>query len=351
MSTPPGQYATPEGMARVAFAAMGTTVSLLLPEGDAAAGGMLARVLFEEWERTLSRFRPESELSQLNARAGVPVTISPLLCAVLTAALGAAAATGGLYDPTLLHQIVAVGYGRSFDELPRTQAPTLDPVALRPGGDWRAIVLDAEARRVTLPCGAGLDFGGIAKGMAVDATLAELRAQGIAAALINAGGDLAVIGLPPGAEAWTIAVPGRDAQWSVPLRRGALATSGIARRQWVQGDVRRHHLLDPRTGMPAASGLWSVTAVAERCAQAEVAAKVAFVLGARAGAAFVERIGLAGVLVHEDGRLTTAGDWPRATAAMAMDGRAAAVGASGGRPPRTMRWGHVEGLHRGEAPA
>ena len=317
-------------MARVAFAAMGTTVSLLLPERDAEAGGALARELFAEWERTLSRFRAESELSRLNARAGETVAISPLLCEVLAAALAAASATGGLYDPTLLHQIVAVGYGRSFDELPRAQGPMVELGALRPGGDWRGVALDRQARTVRLPRGAGLDFGGIAKGMAVDATLARLREQGITTALVNAGGDLAVLGLPPGAEAWTLAISGRGAGWTVPLRRGALATSGIARRRWRQGDAQRHHLLDPRTGMPAESGLWSVTAVAERCAQAEVAAKVAFVLGARAGAAFLERIGLAGVLVHEDGQLTTAGDWPREMAATGQDDVA---GAHGMRPP------------------
>ncbi|HEX6799029.1 MAG TPA: FAD:protein FMN transferase [Ktedonobacterales bacterium] len=322
-------------MARVAFAAMGTTVSLLLPGGDAETGGALARELFEEWERTLSRFRPESELSRLNARVGETVAISPLLCEVLAAALAAASATGGLYDPTLLHQIVAVGYGRSFDELPRAQGLVVDLGALRPGGDWRGVALDTEARTVRLPRGAGLDFGGIAKGMAVDATLARLPARGITAALVNAGGDLAVMGLPPGVEAWTLTVPGRgrDAQWAIPLRRGALATSGIARRRWRQGDAQRHHLLDPRTGMPAESGLWSVTVAAEQCAQAEVAAKVAFVLGASAGAAFLERIGLAGVLVHEDGQLTTAGDWPREMAMVAAEGRADIVGASGGRPP------------------
>ena len=337
---------TPDGMARVAFAAMGTTVTLLLPEGDAKVGATLARALFEEWERTLSRFLPESELSRLNARAGETVEVSLLLCEVLASALAAASATGGLYDPTLLHQIVAVGYGRSFDELPRSQGPAVELGALRPGGDWRGVTLDREARTVRLPLGAGLDFGGIAKGMAVDATLARLQAWGITTALVNAGGDLAVLGLPPGAEAWTLAVPGRDTQWAIPLRRGALATSGIARRHWCQGDEERHHLLDPRTGTPAESGLWSVTAVAEHCAQAEVAAKVAFLLGARAGATFLERIGLAGVLVHEDGQLTTAGDWPREMATMAAEGHADAdiVGASGGRPREQL-----DGTRRGEA--
>ncbi len=347
MNARSGQYVTPEGMARVEFAAMGTTVSLLLPRDDAEAGEALARDLFEEWERTLSRFRPESELSRLNARAGETVEVSPLVCEVLAAALAAAQATGGLYDPTLLHQIVAVGYAHSFDELPRAQGPALDLAALRPGGDWRGVMFDPAARTVTLPRGTGLDFGGIAKGMAVDATIARLRERGIAAALVNAGGDLAVLGLPPGADVWTLAVPGKDAQWTVPLRRGALATSGIARRHWRQGDAERHHLLDPRTGLPAASGLWSVTAVTERCAQAEVAAKAAFVLGAQDGAVFLERIGVAAVLVHEDGQYTLAGAWPRE---MAVVGGDDGVGAHGMRPSDGLRaLAQMEGTSDGEA--
>lgn len=305
-------YATPAGMARVEFRAMGTAVSLLLPEGARAEeGGELARMLSAEWEAALSRFRPESELSRLNARAGEPVSVSPLLYEVLETALQAAAATDGVYDPTLLRQLVTAGYSRSFDELPSEQASLVDWPALAPGGGWRGIWRDPARREVTLPRGVGLDFGGIAKGMAVDATLALLRERGIQPALVNAGGDLAVAGLPPGESAWPIAVPGiGEERWSVPLARGAMATSGIARRQWRQGGERRHHLLDPRTGAPAENGLWSVTVVAAHCAQAEVAAKAAFVLGPAEGAALLERIGVAGLLVAEDGRRALAGPWP-----------------------------------------
>ena len=163
---------------------------------------------------------------------------------------------------------------------------------------------------MTLPAGIKLDFGGIAKGMAVDAALASLRQSGVSPALVNAGGDLAVLGLPPDAEQWPIAVPGREQTWTIPLRHGAIATSGIARRHWWQGNTLRHHLLDPRTGLPAQSDLWSVTVVADRCEQAEVAAKVAFILGSKPGAEFLRRHRIAGLLVHEDGTWDTVEPWP-----------------------------------------
>jgi thiamine biosynthesis lipoprotein len=162
---------------------------------------------------------------------------------------------------------------------------------------------------VTLPAGVGVDLGGIGKGMAVDAAVERLRAAGVAVAMVNAGGDLRVLGSPPGAGAWPVAIDGPSGAVTVPLARGALATSGIGRRRWRQGGVERHHLLDPRTGQPAWTGLWSVTVAAATCARAEVAAKTAFILGARAGAGFLAGKGLAGLLATESGAWQTAGPW------------------------------------------
>lgn len=305
---------TPDRMSRHTFAAMGTTVTVLAPTERAAQAAAVTRTLFAEWERTLSRFLPESELSRLNAQAGASVEVSPLLWTVLVSALQAARASDGRYDPTLLRQMISIGYDRTFAEV-RDGVPgsSRRPGHTQIGGDWRRIQLDPARRWVTLPAGAGLDFGGIAKGMAVDAALDQLRALGLTPALVNAGGDLAVAGQPPGLPDWPIAVPGRDHHWTIPLQRGALATSTITRRNWYQGEVARHHLIDPATGEPAQSDVLSVTAVAPTCRQAEVGAKVALLLGARAGAQFLEAHRLAGLLIPVAGDYLTAGSWPRAT--------------------------------------
>jgi thiamine biosynthesis lipoprotein len=295
-------------MRREEFRAMGTTISLLLPESQAALGVRIVGSLFNEWEQVLSRFLPNSELSQLNARAGTPVAVSDLLYTVLATALTAAQATKGVYDPALLDQLVRVGYDRTFDDLPTVRFDPIIPG--EPGGRWRGIKVDPIHRRVTLPAGIKLDFGGIAKGMAVDAALEHLGQNGIRTALVNAGGDLAVLGLPPDAEQWPITVPGQEQLWTIPLHHGAVATSGIAHRHWWQGNTLRHHLLDPRTGLPAQSDLWSVTVVADRCVQAEVTAKVAFILGSKQGAGFLRRHHIAGLLVHEDGTWQIVEPWP-----------------------------------------
>ena len=303
----PPEAAAPAGMARASFPAMGTEVTVLARAGRVGEAAGRARRLFEDWERRLSRFRPDSELAQLNAHAGRPVPVGALLYRVLETALAAARATGGVYDPTMAHQLERLGYDRSFEQLPAS-SPRRE--AAGPGGGWRTVGMDPAARLVTLPPRVGVDLGGIAKGMAVDAATERLRDAGLGPVMVNAGGDLRVHGRLPGGGDWSIAIDGRRGRLRVPLAAGALATSGVARRRWSQAGEPRHHLLDPRTGGPAWTGLWSVTAVAGSCAEAEVAAKVAFVLGRAAGAEFLGGRGLAGLFAGEGGEWWPAGAWP-----------------------------------------
>jgi len=96
---------------------MGTTISLLLPEGQSEQGLNIVRTLFAEWEQALSRFIPESELSRLNEQPGKPIPVSDLLYNVLATALTAARDTQGIYDPTMLVQLLKLGYYRTFDSL------------------------------------------------------------------------------------------------------------------------------------------------------------------------------------------------------------------------------------------
>lgn len=298
----------PEGFGSHSFRAMGTAVRVVVPNEHVDRAARDVEALFATWEQALSRFRADSELSALN-RAGVPFIASELLFGVVSTALDAARATDGLFDPSLLEELVRSGYDRSFEAVGSRVPEAATPP--RAGGSWRGVLLDRGRRAITLPPGCALDLGGIAKGMAVDASLELLSALGMETALVSAGGDLAVRSPRPDSRTWPIAV-GEGGDQIVPLRSGALATSSSARRRWLQGDRPRHHLLDPRTGESARSGLREVTVAAATCTQAEVAAKAIFVLGPSLGPVFAERHGLAARLVHEDGRRLAAGPWPTA---------------------------------------
>lgn len=298
-------------LAETTFTAMGTEVRIVVPQRAPAGIADRARALFMRHEAALSRFRADSELSALNAAAGSPFPASPLLLASVRAALAAARATDGAYDPGLGAQIAALGYDRTFRAMARDAGRDAQ---VSPGGDWRRIIIDQDACTVTLPDGLALDLGGIAKGRAVDAAFALLRDAGVTTMMVSAGGDLRVAGRPPVGRAWGITLP-EAADRVVALRRGALATSTTTGRRWRSGDEDRHHLLDPTTGRSADRGVRAVTVAARTCAQAEVAAKAALVRGPIGGMDVLQRLGLPGLITCDTGDLMTVGDWPDADTA------------------------------------
>lgn len=294
------QLFTPDGLFRHTFEAMGTTISVLLPRERASEMATVETVV-ASWSAIFTRFDSRSELSRLNAAGGRPCEVSELLFDALLVARQAACASDGLFDPTLLRSLEWIGYDRDFEAIADSQ-PGPAPRDPRPStGGWRQMHLDREHRSAQLPPGVGLDLGGLAKGMAVDAAMNALKGRGIRIAAVDAGGDLAVIGLPPAMAAWAISIEGPRGHPTVSLTAGALATSSIARRRWRQGQEFRHHLIDPRTGLPSTVGLWSVSVAAPTCAQAEVAAKAAYLLGPDLGSTFLRERGLSGLFIHGDG--------------------------------------------------
>lgn len=297
------------------FRAMNTDVAVWLWNLDpqAQAGAILSQVeeLFTAIEAEMSRFRPDSGLCRLNRGAGNgPQPVSAQLGRVVSLALAAARNSGGVFDPTVLMALEHAGYDRSFDLLAaRGSTGPADVVPARP--DWRQVVLNPAGHTIFLPKGTGLDLGGIAKGWAVDQAVDLLAGWG--EALVNAGGDMRSSGAPGGTP-WPVAVedpfvPTRPGP-VLGLERGAIATSSIGGRHWQRNGEPRHHLIDPRTGRPSTSDLHTVTVLAGTTVQAEVAAKVALILGSKAGKRHLEAQGLSGLLVERDGWEETVGVLP-----------------------------------------
>jgi thiamine biosynthesis lipoprotein len=288
----------------LAFRALGCQVAahLVASEPEAARDRLAAlRLDLEAAERVLSRFRPDSELSRLNRAAGQPVPVSPLLWAVIRAALRAAGQSGGLYDPTVIDALEAAGYDRPFDQLvARPERPT--PPA--PAASWTAIRLDPALHTVYLPPGVRLDLAGVAKAWLAERAAARLARLG--PCLIDAGGDLVLRGAPPGQAGWPVAVadplqPERDLALLL-LRDAGLATSGRDYRRWRRAGQSQHHIIDPRTRRPAATDLLSATVVAGDLTTANHHALVALVLGMAAAQDYLARqVGVEALLVRADG--------------------------------------------------
>jgi thiamine biosynthesis lipoprotein len=297
------------------FGAMGTQVEVqLVHDAAAAAAGAIRQTLdaveagVSAYEAELSRFRTTSELTRLSAAAGKgPQPVSALLLTVAQAALDAAATTDGMFDPTLGTVLAVLGYDRPFPFVPADNAvPVLLPH--HRADTWRDVRVDLAMETIALPEGVTLDFGGIGKGWTVDELADTLRrVPGVHGGLVNAGGDLRVWGAAPaGDPAWYVGVEdpaARERDCAVlGVTDAAVATSSTAYRRWRRGDRWVHHLLDPRTGQPAATDVAAVTVVGPSAMWAEVHAKVALLHGMAEGRIYLEaQQGYAGLLIGVDG--------------------------------------------------
>ena len=281
---------------RHCFFAMGTEVELLLeaaPGVESALALLGAEREIRRLEAALSRFRPDSELSELNREGAIEA--GPDLVRVTGLALEARERTGGRFDPTVHDALVAAGYDRSFEEVPPDGASS--PSERTPCGG--GVRIDQAKGRIELEPGVRLDLGGIAKGYAVDRACELLARAGDC--LANAGGDVAVHG------SWPIGVEMAKGTLTLALDRGALATSGRDRRRWRRDGEERHHIIDPTTGRPAASDLLRVTAFGETAVEAEVLAKALFLAGAEEAEREAARLDVPCVLVTGEGRTVLAG--------------------------------------------
>ncbi|HEV2036007.1 MAG TPA: FAD:protein FMN transferase [Candidatus Dormibacteraeota bacterium] len=243
------------------FEALGTSCSLF------AVGLSHGRLLEGEfWVRRLgarlTRFSPESELSRLNAAAGRWVDVSAETEELLRESLRAFELSGGLVNIAVLPSMLAIGYTRSLSEghgvaalgRARPLPPLPSVLTVRRGG-------------ARLEAGSGIDLGGVAKGWMADRLRERLGPNAVA----NLGGDLSAGGIGPKGDGWPVGLGGV----TVMLHDHGAATSSVRRRRWAA----LHHLINPRTGLPADTGLDEVSVVTRTGFEAEVVAKTALLAG------------------------------------------------------------------------
>ena len=284
----------------IRFRAMGCMVDVQL--ATAEDGVSLLNTVpaqMEVWEQTLSRFRPGSELMRLNAAVGEWIAVSDVLFEVMRLAKDAARLTGGLYNPLVLPALLARGYDRDFSLIDQ---PELGEPATVLG--WDSIGLRPKTREVCLPAGSAIDLGGIAKGWAAEKLATQLTLYGDC--LVNIGGDIAARGMPEDETGWEVLImdpfSGKPLS-SLRLLDSTLVTSGTDYRRWKTRDGQiQHHVIDPRTGMPADTDVLAVTVVHNSGAIAEAYATAALILGAEDGLAWLdEQAHTAGLVVGVDG--------------------------------------------------
>jgi FAD:protein FMN transferase len=295
-------------------------------------------------DKQASRFRRDSEISLVqrcfstayrsagarpgDADLGGSCIVSEGLAEAIAVALAAAEWTGGLVDPTVGGALCGLGYDRDFAAL--LQGVAGEAVPPEPGyvPGWQSVRLDG--RRLRLAGGVRLDLGATAKGLGSDrsarAAAACVPGGGV---LVSLGGDIAMAGevplggwpvlvsdepdqhgpVPAACGARQVCPPEQPHGQQVRLPAGALATSSIRCRQWRRGGHTLHHIVDPRTGLPAAGPWRTASVAAANCAEANAAATAAIVAGEQA-AGWLATQGLPARLVAHDGTVCLLGGWP-----------------------------------------
>jgi thiamine biosynthesis lipoprotein ApbE len=326
-----------------AWRALGMLIQLgvTCPERLAAAQELLEEDL-AVLDRSCSRFRADSELVAVGeaargAHRPVTLTVSPLLAEAVAVSLRAAELTDGDVDPTVGGALAALGYDRDFAELAQADAR---PWAITPGDTltdhpttaaskvsvrvipgWQSVSVDVAVGQLTVPPDVQLDLGATVKGWAADRSAARIADRLGCGVLVSLGGDSAVAGPPPDG-GWRIRVqdttglpeetPDGPSQ-VVAIRDGGLATSSTAARRWHHGGDLVHHILDPRTGRPAAPVWRTVSVAAATCADANTAATAAVIRGDQAPA-WLAGLELPARLVTQDGVVSTVAGWPASQA-------------------------------------
>jgi thiamine biosynthesis lipoprotein ApbE len=236
---------------------------------------------FDEIRRVdllLSIHKAESETARLNEAAGKgPVRVSRELREVLETALRIAERTEGAFDPTIGPLAQLWGFIWKEYRLPSETElnRTLPLVGYKQVQLHRAGAVSFARPEMSL------DFGGIGKGYAVDRAIQVLEARGITNAMVKAGGDLRVLGAPPGKDAWEVQIEDAKKQRkraTVRLRDSALSTSGNYENYFEVDGRRYSHIIDPRTGLPI-QGIASCTVIAKTCTESDAFATGFFVLG------------------------------------------------------------------------
>ena len=301
-------------LASAGFPALGTSAVVAVAEPSALPE---VRAILDEQlsaiDLACSRFRADSELSAVNAAGGQEVEVSALFIEAVSVALRVARLTGGLVDPTVGTNLRLAGYDRTFAQV-RLRDRRDVRVHFTSVRGWRTVRIDRARQTVRVPAGVELDLGASAKALVADrASAAAADATGCGV-LVSLGGDVAVAGLPPRG-GWPIRVADDHAAPLdgpgpvVAVAEGGVATSGTRVRRWTTSAGELHHILDPRTGRPAASPWKTVTVAAGSCVLANAASTAAVVLGKHA-LTRLARWGVPARLASEDGTVATVNGWP-----------------------------------------
>ena len=270
------------------------------------------RAVMHDVSRSANRFITDSDVSRINEAQGQLVPVSTLTMTLVDVALASAADSGGAVDPTIGTHLLRAGYDIDIERI--RDLLVAHDTSDAPPADWTRVRVDRDLSCIGVPAGMRIDLGATAKAWAADTAAWRIARTLDTGVLVEIGGDVSVAGRKE--DPWQVLVreqagmPGQR----IGLTHGGVATSSTTARRWRTAAGESHHLIDPRTGRPAA-GPWRTAAVwAPSAVEANTASTAAIVLGDGA-TGFLDGLGLAARLVDRSGAVHLLGAWPAAAEA------------------------------------
>lgn len=261
---------------------MDTVMSLTAYGKNGEAGLSAAENVINSMDTMLDPENDGSTVYALNNARGAAVPVSPQIADMLKTARTVYDRTDGALDLSIYPLVKLWGF---VDE--QYYVPTADEISaeLKKLCFDKVDVLDADgAQSVTMPAGAQISFGAVAKGCASDNAIAAMKAAGVTSAIMSLGGNVQTLGLKPDGSNWNVAIQDPDNTGGyvgiVSVGETAVITSGNYQRYFERDGVRYCHIIDPATGAPARSGLNSATIVCESGTMADCLSTAMFILGA-----------------------------------------------------------------------
>ena len=245
-----------------------------------------------EIDETFSVTIDSSEISAINKAAGErSVSVSSDTAYVVRSALSFAELTGGAFDPTVGPLVKIWGINTDHARVP--EKSEID--AVLPLINWRDVSAADDNTVMLKRRGMALDLGGIVKGYAADELTKILKARKVRRAIVDLGGNIFVYGKKKDGSPWRVGIKDPNDPEGVPaivlnVANSTIVTSGVYERFFTENGVRYHHILDVKTGYPAASGLLSSTIVCESSMAADALSTSVFVLGKESGMELLHRI-------------------------------------------------------------
>ena len=254
------------------------------------------------YENLLSKTVEGSDVWRINHANGETVTVDEETWDILRRAKEISDKTGHAYSVTIGPLTALWDFTGGTERMPTVEeamanVPLVNDDLLELGDDFT----------VTLPAGMQIDLGGIAKGYIAD-KMAEMARGRCSGALINLGGNVYVIGQKPDGSRYNIGInnpfdPG-STLLALRLTEGTVVTSGTYERYFVKDGVTYHHILDPKTGYPADTGIVSISIVTDSSMDADAFATACIVLGREGALELLNENGLDGLIIESDGTRT-----------------------------------------------